>query len=124
MKGAAMDTIRTGRHIDHLRKRREQVATTIRHLRKEHDEVDLNTDWLDQAAYESRVRLLDRLTDWYIGEIDQIDKALERAEKNNYGFCAACHQPIEDRRLEAAPETGFCAACQSMREGLLTHQHH
>ena len=77
-----MDTIRTGRLIDQLRKRREQVATTLRHLRKEHAEVDLNTDWLDQAAYESRVRLLDRLNDWYIAEIDQIDKALERADKN------------------------------------------
>ena len=113
-----MDTIRTGRLIDQLRKRREQVATTLRHLRKEHAEVDLNTDWLDQAAYESRVRLLDRLNDWYIAEINQIDKALERADKNKYGLCTACHQPIEEGRLAAAPETEFCGACQSMREGL------
>jgi DnaK suppressor protein len=113
-----MDTIHTGRLIDQLRKRREQVAMTLRHLRKEQAEVDLNTDWLDQAAYESRVHLLDRLNEWYISEIDQIDKALERAEKNNYGICAACHQPIEDARLVATPETEFCGDCQSMREGL------
>jgi DnaK suppressor protein len=118
MKGAAMDTMRTGRLIDQLRKRREQVAMTLRHLRKEQAEVDLNTDWLDQAAYDSRVRLLDRLNEWYVTEIDQIDKALGRAEKNNYGLCAACHQPIEDARLAAAPETEFCGACQNMREGL------
>jgi RNA polymerase-binding transcription factor DksA len=43
-------------------------------------------DWLDQAAYASRVSLLDRLNDWYATEIRQIDKAIERIESNRYGF--------------------------------------
>jgi RNA polymerase-binding transcription factor DksA len=113
-----MDTMRTGRHVDRLRQRRDQVATTLRHLGKEQGEVERNTDWLDQAAYESRVHLLDRLTKWYVTEIDQIDKALKRMERRDYGLCAACHRPIEDQRLDAAPESEFCSACQAMRDGL------
>jgi DnaK suppressor protein len=118
VKGATMETFAKARSSDQLRKRREQIALTLRHLEKEHAEVERNTDWLDQRAYESRVRLLDRLTDWYLTEINQIDAALRRAEKDDYGFCIACHRAIESARLEAVPETELCAACQKMREAL------
>jgi RNA polymerase-binding transcription factor DksA len=113
-----MDSIRAGRHVDQLRKRRDQVIMTLRHLEKEKSEVERNTDWLDQAAYVSRVRFLDQLTGWYDAEIDQIDKALRRAETNHYGLCAACHAPIEDQRLDIAPESEFCSNCQGMREAV------
>jgi RNA polymerase-binding transcription factor DksA len=116
MEGMVMDTIKIGRHVDQLRNRREQVVMTLRHLEKEHTEVERNTDWLDQAAYESRVHFLDRVVSWYIAELDQIDKALARAENKNYGLCGACHQPIEDQRLDTAPESEFCRACQATRE--------
>ena len=115
-----METFTTFRHFDQLRKRREQVAMTLRHLEKEHGEVERNTDWLDQAAYESRVRLLDRLTEWYFEELNKIDEALKRAEKNTYGSCAACHRPIEPARLDAQPDTQYCAGCQTVREELET----
>lgn len=117
-----MDTIKTGRHVDQLKKRREQIAVTLRHLGREQEEVERNTDWLDQAAYESRVHLLGCLTKWYVAEIGHIDQALTRAEQRDYGLCAACHRPIEERRLDAAPEAEFCGACQSMREGLQSAQ--
>jgi hypothetical protein len=78
-----METFAKGRGFDQLRKRRERVAMTLRHLEKEHAEVERNTDWLDRGAYESRVRLLHRLTDWYLTEISQIDAELKRSESNN-----------------------------------------
>jgi len=115
-----MESFTTSRHFDRLMNRREQVAMTLHHLEKEHAEVERNTDWLDQAAYESRVRLLDRLTDWYLEELNKIDEALKRADKSTYGSCAACHRPIESARLDAAPATEFCAACQTVREELET----
>jgi len=115
-----MDTIRTGKQTDKLRRRREQVAMTLRHIAKEQREVEQNTDWLDQAAYESRVKLLDRLSEWYVTEADQIDRALERIKKNYYGICMGCRHPIESERLESYPEAEFCSACQEAREGLQT----
>jgi DnaK suppressor protein len=105
-------------HLYKLTKRREQIVLTLQHLEKEQQQVEQNTDWLDQAAYESRVNLLDRLNESYITEIDQIDRALDRISKNQYGFCSACHDPIEAERLEISPEAEFCSQCQGMREAV------
>jgi RNA polymerase-binding transcription factor DksA len=113
-----MDDTRIVRHLDQLRKRREQLVMTLQHIGREQEQVDQNTDWLDQAAYESRVNLLDRLNLWYSEEMDQIDKALARVRKNQYGHCLGCHEPIDDERLESAPEAEFCSSCQEAREQL------
>jgi DnaK suppressor protein len=113
-----MGPIKTAKQIEHLTKRREQVRVTLRHVEKERNEAEENTDWLDRAAYESRITLLDRLSDWYTEEIDEIDKALDRVKQSNYGLCLACHNAIEAERLEFFPEAAFCAACQQTREEL------
>jgi DnaK suppressor protein len=115
-----MDPIRTAKHLEKLSKRREQVAITLQHIEKERNEAEQNSDWLDQAAYESRIALLDRLSEWYIKDIDEIDKALDRVKQNKYGLCLACHKPIETDRLDFFPEAAFCSTCQEMREGLQT----
>lgn len=113
-----MNEIVTGSHLDKLIRRRGEIVMTLRHLENEQRQVEQNTDWLDQAAYKSRVNLLDGLSDWYATEIGQIDKAIERIESNRYGVCAACHEAIEAALLETAPEAEFCGACQELRDGL------
>ena len=91
---------------------------TLQYIENERNGAEQNTDWLDRAAYESRIALLDRLSEWYIKEIDEIDKALDRAKQNKYGLCLACHNPIETHRLDLFPEAPFCAACKETREAL------
>jgi DnaK suppressor protein len=113
-----MDPIRTTKQIDNLAKRRQQLAMSLRHVERERNEAEENTDWLDRAAYDSRIALLDRLTEWYTKEIDEIDRALDRVKQSKYGICLACHNPIETQRLDFFPEVAFCAACQETREGL------
>lgn len=112
-----METITVEINVERLTKRREQLLTTLRHVESEQKEVEQNTEWIDRAAYESRVALLDELKRGYLTEIKQIDKALERIEKHQYGSCAACHDPIDLRRLQAAPEAEYCGACAKFREG-------
>ena len=111
-----MDTARIRKQVDRLKRRRDQLAVALQHLGKEPDHVEQNPDWLDQAAYETRVNILDRLKEWYLKEIGHIDKTLDRIQRNQYGFCLACHDAIELHRLETAPETEFCSYCQHMRE--------
>ena len=113
-----MDAISAARHCDKLQKRREQVSITLQHIAKEQREAEQNTDWLDQAAYESRIGLLERLSGWYVQEMSEIDRALDRITENQYGLCLACHSAIEAERLEFFPQTAFCSACQATREGL------
>jgi DnaK suppressor protein len=105
---------------DKLRLRAIEVERTIRHLEKERQEVEENTDWLDRAAYESRVRLLDGLTTLYRYEMNEIKKAHSRVEEGSYGLCLACHEPIEADRLEIYPAAQFCFDCQDYRERLRT----
>ena len=110
-----MEEVRIGRQIDQLRKRREQIVMTLQHIGREQEQVEQNTDWLDQAAYESRANLLDRLNDWYIEELDKIDKALNRIRQSQYGLCLGCHNPIGADRLDISPEAAFCGSCQEVR---------
>ncbi len=113
-----MGSINYGSYYERLKRRREEVMATREHLRREQRVVDENNDWLDRAAYESRVDLLGNLSDWYAQEMVQIDDALARMVEGNYGLCVACHRGIEPERLEIAPEAAFCASCQSTRESL------
>lgn len=101
-----------------LSQRREQLLATLRHLDDEQKAVERNTDWVDEAAYDSRVALLDGLRYDYQAEMTRIDRALARIENHEYGSCAACHEPIDPQRLAAVPEAEFCYACESLREGV------
>jgi DnaK suppressor protein len=118
LTGERIMDIRTARHYDQLNKRRHQVVLTLQHIEKERNEAEENTDWLDRAAYETRIALLDQLNEWYIQEINAIDKALDRINNNSYGFCLACHNPVERVRLDCFPDAVFCSTCQTTRESL------
>jgi len=113
MEATTIDT-----SLARLTKRREQLRTTLLHLDDEQRQVERNTDWVDEAACDSRIALLDGLRHDYQGEMTQIDRALQRIENHEYGACAACHNPIESKRLEAMPQAEYCYGCESFREGL------
>jgi RNA polymerase-binding transcription factor len=115
-----MDAITGITYSDKLRLRGIEVERTIRHLEKERQEVEANTEWVDRAAYESRVSLLEGLTALYRNEMEQIEKAHSRVEESSYGLCLACHEPIEADRLEIYPAAQFCFDCQNYRERLRT----
>ena len=49
-----------------------------------------------------------------------VNEALDRLEKGSFGFCVACENEINQKRLEAVPWTRHCISCQEMQEqGLL-----
>ncbi len=105
---------------DKLRLRAIEVKRTIGHLEKELREVEENTEWVDRAAYERRVSLLDGLITLYRNEMEQIERAHSRVEERSYGLCLACHEPIEADRLEIYPAAQLCFDCQDYRERLRT----
>ena len=115
-----MDAIMGITYSNKLRLRGIEVERTIRHLEKERREVEENTEWINRAAYESRINLLDGLTTLYRYEMEQIEKAHSRVEERSYGLCLACHEPIEADRLEIYPAAQFCIDCQDYRERLRT----
>jgi len=46
-------------------------------------------------------------------QLVRIRAALERIEEEEYGYCAACDEEINRRRLEVDPAAPFCVACAS-----------
>ena len=44
-------------------------------------------------------------------ELEQIENALLKLERNLYGKCEACHDDISQERLEALPFTTYCKKC-------------
>jgi DnaK suppressor protein len=46
----------------------------------------------------------------------QIDVALKRIEKNDFGYCQECGEDIAPARLEADPTVLLCISCASARE--------
>jgi DnaK suppressor protein len=113
-----MIAIKTTTYHDRLRNRRNEIMMTLEHVQKEQRAVDENKDWIDRAAYDSRIHLLDNLAEWYTNETARIDEALIRIAEGRYGLCIGCHNPIEPPRLETTPEAAFCAECQKAREAL------
>ncbi len=51
-----------------------------------------------------------------IGEINQIDAAIERIERGEYGTCLDCGESVSDRRLEHSPFVARCIVCQEELE--------
>jgi RNA polymerase-binding transcription factor DksA len=115
-----MKTTNISERVSQLQKRKEKIASTLQHLAGEQAEVEQNTDWLDRAAYESRIQMFDHLNEWYLHELREIEDALERISQDKYGLCLACHGPIETSRLDSFPQAAFCSGCQSAREAVET----
>lgn len=113
-----MDATSLKHYQEKLLKRREQARVAVDHCEKEKQELlgQKHLDWLDQAWDENEMRLLDRLYESYLRELEKIEMAEGRISSGIYGLCLACHQPIEDARLDAFPETEFCLECQDLRE--------
>jgi DnaK suppressor protein len=45
-----------------------------------------------------------------------IDAALERIDRDEFGFCARCEMTISSARLRAVPWASFCVPCQERTE--------
>lgn len=49
-------------------------------------------------------------------QLETIRGALARVKEGTYGKCVGCGEAIAPSRLEAAPETPFCAPCKESLE--------
>lgn len=51
-----------------------------------------------------------------IKELNEIEDALKRIEKGNYGICEMCDESIAIGRLRAKPFAKFCTPCREIYE--------
>jgi len=84
-------------HVDQLR--RELVID---------DDVD---DEVTQASRSSNREFVIATMEREIRNISEIEQALERIAKKEYGVCVTCEKTIPDNRLQAIPWTRRCVDC-------------
>ena len=68
-------------------------------------------DWEEQATAVENDQVLEGLDDMARAEVLGIRQALNRMAAGEYGFCVECREPIDEKRLEAAPTADRCIYC-------------
>jgi DnaK suppressor protein len=94
-----------------LRIRLAELTAHLDQLRKEiiiEDEVD---DEASQAYRNNNREFLMTTMEREIRNVAEIEQALQRIAKDQYGVCVTCETPIPDKRLNAIPWTRLCVDC-------------
>ena len=98
-----------------LMAQRDDVLEAMR--RNKAIEITSDTgDEADQAAASMDRDLQFELSDTERNTLDQIEGALRKMDKGNYGLCEQCRKPIESMRLKALPFARYCMPCQTGSE--------
>ena len=72
------------------------------------DNAAVDTDVREQvghATIEAQVKDMQK-------RVEEIDNALKKINKNQYGYCERCKKPIPQARLRLIPEASFCIDCE------------
>jgi DnaK suppressor protein len=65
----------------------------------------------ETAELENRMALEKRI----LYQLAEVDNALAKFDKGNYGVCENCGQPIGLDRLEALPQATLCMNCKAIQ---------
>jgi DnaK suppressor protein len=97
-----------------LEKRQDILRGSIEHQLGTEEQIrgDLVDQSTDQFERELRLGLVEGDRE----KLRQIDAALEMIDKNEYGKCEECNQPIPVKRLIAMPTARTCVECQQKLE--------
>jgi DnaK suppressor protein len=73
-------------------------------------------DTADEVQSLSMENLQSSLQRTEIDELRNMDEALARISRGEYGVCIDCGQPISEKRLEHFPYAARCIVCQEAAE--------
>lgn len=97
---------------EQLEKERAQVASELVILRAELQQApEMTGDEVDLNVYE-RERTLG-LVAAYERRLEEINAALQAAQKGKYGICERCGKTIDPERLKIFPEARLCVSCKN-----------
>lgn len=113
-----MSTFTPGQALTRLTEERERIvhqlhelgATETGELR---NDVDFGDGFADAAAATAERTEVLGLIDSLSSTLAEIDEALARIERGEYGTCARCGREISVARLEFRPASIYCVTCKS-----------
>jgi DnaK suppressor protein len=83
----------------------QKVAQVVTRLDVPSDEGDLSQQSHEEWIFLNRNTLEMKL-------LREVEDALRRIERGNYGICHDCEEPISAKRLDAVPWAKYCVTCQ------------
>ena len=105
--------------LETARGRLMRVRESLLQMRSDHREGEAELlgvrepDPGDAAAAEGGAIPLDALNGSEQQQLAEVEAALARLARGNYGVCESCDEPIEPARLEAVPWARRCFQCES-----------
>ncbi len=109
---------------DQLAELRQDLATLQGELAEQHQRTAANAGIVDLDQPIGRLSRMDAMQEQQMAreqlrrlEVRQarVGSALERMDRNEYGWCSSCDEPIPWPRLKVSPEALTCVECH---EGL------
>jgi RNA polymerase-binding transcription factor DksA len=91
---------------DELRERIQRLQTDLRRI-----SAPLPRDAPDAAIVLENDEILQAVEESARGELDQIERALERIEAGSFASCEVCGAGIDPDRLAIVPYASRCAKC-------------
>ena len=70
-----------------------------------------SADWSEQAQERENDEVMDALGNEAVFELRKINKALDRINGGDYGYCDGCGQEIPVQRLTVMPYADLCVGC-------------
>jgi RNA polymerase-binding transcription factor len=105
-----------------LLEKREELQRLVSKSEQDGREADeeITQDLADKAANSYTKEFLFHQSDDNRRILQLVQEALGRLENGHFGLCVACHQDVQQKRLEAVPWARHCIECQEKQEqGLL-----
>ena len=99
---------------------RELAAQLAAHLHgqtrteRAHELLSQDGDDAPQRASDREIDL--QRVEEDVARLADIDAALQRIAEGRYGICLECSEHIPAERLEVAPYSRYCIACEAQRE--------
>lgn len=95
---------------------------SLRDATSELSSYDNHPGDLATETLESEINMSFRTNDKYM--LSEIETALHKIKDGSYGECEACHQSIEEDRLEILPHARFCMHCENNYEQKVRDEEH
>jgi DnaK suppressor protein len=100
-----------------LQKRREEIFRRVRRLQTDLREfAEPQVEFEEEAQEAELSEPVERLSEQEQEEVRELDAALDKVDREEYGRCETCRRPIARKRLFALPWTRHCAAHARGRE--------
>ncbi len=92
---------------------REELTRRLKAVEKDlhHAENKVEKDFAEQATQRENDDVLTSLEVDTKARLREIDRALVRIEKGEYGICLNCGEEIDEKRLQAVPYASHCIRC-------------